>query len=104
MVDVVSGTPALAPLAGLAIRQGRIAAESIFGRPSRFCGVQATAVSGVIGLTVAMTGASEKALQRSGVKDYEQIYLHLGHHGGRSDELPKNREIWLYCGVGQRSC
>ena len=89
--DVVTGAVAPVPLAGPANRQGRIAAAAILGRggenapPSersvaRFRGVQATAICGVFGLTVAITGASEKALQRAGIGHYAKVYLHPGHH------------------------
>ena len=56
--DVVTGQETVLPLAGPANRQGRVAAESIAGRATRFRGVQATAVVGVLGLTIASTGAS----------------------------------------------
>jgi NADPH-dependent 2,4-dienoyl-CoA reductase/sulfur reductase-like enzyme/rhodanese-related sulfurtransferase len=72
----------LIPLAGPANRQGRIAADVICARDSRFKGVQATAVCGFFGLTVALTGATEKALRRAGIGDFESIYLHPGHHTG----------------------
>ncbi|MCC6849448.1 MAG: FAD-dependent oxidoreductase [Deltaproteobacteria bacterium] len=78
--DVVTGQEAIVPLAGPANRQGRIAAESICGRARDFRGVQATAVVGVFGLTVACTGASEKGLVRAGVADFARVYLHPGHH------------------------
>jgi NADPH-dependent 2,4-dienoyl-CoA reductase/sulfur reductase-like enzyme len=61
--DVVTGEWCVVPLAGAANRQGRVAADSICGRPARFRGVQSTVVCGVFGLTVALTGASEKALR-----------------------------------------
>jgi NADPH-dependent 2,4-dienoyl-CoA reductase/sulfur reductase-like enzyme/rhodanese-related sulfurtransferase len=80
--DVVTGQEVVVPLAGPANRQGRIAAESIAGRPTRFRGVQATAVVGVLGMTVASTGASEKGLRRAGVTGFEKVYLHPGHHAG----------------------
>ena len=72
----------LVPLAGPANRQGRIAADVICGRESSFKGVQATAVCGFFGLTVALTGATEKALRRAGIGDFESVYLHPGHHAG----------------------
>jgi NADPH-dependent 2,4-dienoyl-CoA reductase/sulfur reductase-like enzyme/rhodanese-related sulfurtransferase len=89
--DVVTGAMGPVPLAGPANRQGRIAAAAILGRggedappyeqsAARFRGVQATAICGVFGLTVAITGASEKALRRAGIWDYAKIYLHPGHH------------------------
>ena len=80
--DIVTGQPVLVPLAGPANRQGRIAADVICGRDARFRGVQATAVCGVFGLTVAMTGASEKTLQRAGISDFAKVYLHPAHHVG----------------------
>jgi NADPH-dependent 2,4-dienoyl-CoA reductase/sulfur reductase-like enzyme/rhodanese-related sulfurtransferase len=80
--DVVIGQEIILPLAGPANRQGRVAAEAIAGRATRFRGVQATAIVGVLGLTVATTGASEKGLKRAGVTDYGVVYLHPGHHAG----------------------
>jgi NADPH-dependent 2,4-dienoyl-CoA reductase/sulfur reductase-like enzyme/rhodanese-related sulfurtransferase len=80
--DVLTGQETVLPLAGPANRQGRVAAESIAGRVTHFRGVQATAVVGVLGLTVASTGASEKGLRRAGVTSFEQVYLHPGHHAG----------------------
>jgi rhodanese-related sulfurtransferase len=59
-----------------------VAAESIAGRATQFRGIQATAVVGVLGLTVASTGASEKGLRRAGVTSFEKVYLHPGHHAG----------------------
>lgn len=80
--DVLTGQEAIVPLAGPANRQGRVAAESICGRARPFRGVQATAVVGLFGLTVACTGASEKGLRRAGVRAFEKVYLHPGHHAG----------------------
>ncbi|MCX6638769.1 MAG: FAD-dependent oxidoreductase [Acidobacteria bacterium] len=77
--DFVTGEWGIVPLAGPANRQGRIAADSIRGRPRNFRGVQATAVCGVFGLTVAMTGASEKTLRRIGWTGYQAVYVHPGH-------------------------
>jgi rhodanese-related sulfurtransferase len=79
--DFITGDPIQIPLAGPANRQGRIVADHIFGRASAFRGMQGTAVVGVFGMTVAMTGLSEKALQRIG-RSYEKIYLHPTHHAG----------------------
>lgn len=77
------------PLAGPANRQGRIAASAILesfnpelDRKLSFKGVLGTAVCQVFEHTIAMTGASEKALQRAGIHDYQAIYLHPGHHVG----------------------
>jgi len=80
--DVVTGQATLIPLAGPANRQGRIAADVICGRDSHFRGVQGTAICGVFDIAVASTGASEKALQRAGITDFEKVYLHPNHHVG----------------------
>ena len=80
--DVLTGQETVLPLAGPANREGRVAAESIAGRATAFRGVQATAVVGVLGLTVASTGASEKGLNRAGVTNFQKVYLHAGHHAG----------------------
>ncbi|HTM07701.1 MAG TPA: FAD-dependent oxidoreductase [Verrucomicrobiae bacterium] len=90
--DVLTGQETVLPLAGPANRQGRVAAESIAGRAAHFRGVQATAVVGILGMTVASTGASEKGLRRAGVTDFQKVYLHPGHHAGY---YPGARQIHL---------
>ena len=80
--DAVTGEWTLIPLAGPANRQGRIAADVICGRDSKFRGVQGTAICGVFDLAVASTGASEKSLLRAGITDYEKVYLHPASHVG----------------------
>jgi NADPH-dependent 2,4-dienoyl-CoA reductase/sulfur reductase-like enzyme/rhodanese-related sulfurtransferase len=81
VTDLITGEWELVPLAGIANRQGRIAADSILGRNSIFRGAQATAVCSVFGLTIASTGASEKKLERARM-EYEKVYAHPGHHAG----------------------
>lgn len=82
--DFISGEWTVLPLAGPANRQGRIAADTIFGRNSTFRGVQATAVCGVFGMTVASTGLAEKTLinlNKAGKNiDYEKVYLYPDDH------------------------
>jgi len=80
--DVQTGESTLMALAGPANRQGRIAAEVICGRDSRFRGVQGTAVIGLFGATLAWTGLSEKSLLRRGDTDYEKVYLFPNSHAG----------------------
>jgi NADPH-dependent 2,4-dienoyl-CoA reductase/sulfur reductase-like enzyme/rhodanese-related sulfurtransferase len=79
--DYVTGQPALVPLAGPAARQGRVAADVIAGRRSRFRGSQGTAIVGVFDVTLATTGVTEKRLQAASVP-YEKIYTHSLHHAG----------------------
>ncbi len=81
VVEFVSGQPTQIPLAGPANRQGRIAADHIFGRDSAFRGTQGTAVVGLFDMTAAMTGLSEKLLQRM-QRHYHKIYVHPANHAG----------------------
>ena len=80
--DAVTGQWSLIALAGPANRQGRIAADGIAGRDSRYRGTQGTAIIGLFGAAVAWTGASEKSLVRNGDKGYEKIYLYPNSHAG----------------------
>jgi rhodanese-related sulfurtransferase len=77
--DLVRDQPALVPLAGPANRQGRIAADSILGREARYTSTQGTAICKVFDLAFAMTGASEKALERAAI-GYRRVYVHPADH------------------------
>jgi NADPH-dependent 2,4-dienoyl-CoA reductase/sulfur reductase-like enzyme/rhodanese-related sulfurtransferase len=79
--NFITGEWSLTPLAGPASRQGRIAADVILGRDSKFRGVQGTMVCEVLGLTAAATGLNEKTLASLTYKlPFEKVYLHQGHH------------------------
>jgi len=80
--DFVTGEWSLVALAGPANRQGRIAADVIAGRDSRYRGTQGTAIIGLFGATAAWTGISEKTLKRLDDTDYEKIYLYPNSHAG----------------------
>jgi rhodanese-related sulfurtransferase len=77
--DLTRQMPALIPLAGPANRQGRIAADNVLGRDSRYTATQGTAICRVFGLVFGMTGASEVGLERAG-KAYRRIYVHPADH------------------------
>jgi NADPH-dependent 2,4-dienoyl-CoA reductase/sulfur reductase-like enzyme/rhodanese-related sulfurtransferase len=77
--EFVTQSKALIPLAGPANRQGRIAADNIFGRKSVYKKTQGTAVCKLFDLTIAMTGVNEKILKRMNMA-YEKIYIHSKHH------------------------
>ncbi len=79
VTDFVTRQPALIPLAGPANRQGRIAADNIFGRDVRYRDTQGTAICKVFNLAIGMTGLSEKAAKRAGIL-YEKIYVHPSSH------------------------
>jgi NADPH-dependent 2,4-dienoyl-CoA reductase/sulfur reductase-like enzyme/rhodanese-related sulfurtransferase len=79
--DAVTGGWSIIPLAGPANRQGRTAADSIFGRPSRYEGTWGTAILRLFNLAAGCTGANEKALRRAGLP-YQALHLHPGSHAG----------------------
>lgn len=79
VAEVVTGKPALIPLAGPASRQGRLAADGIAGRPSAYRGSQGTAICKVFELAIGMTGQSEQALAAAGWP-HEKVYVFGGDH------------------------
>jgi NADPH-dependent 2,4-dienoyl-CoA reductase/sulfur reductase-like enzyme len=80
--DFVTGQWTLIPLAGPANRQGRIAADVIGGRNSRYRGTQGTSICKIFEAAIAQTGPSEKILERLGDKDFEKIYIYPNSHAG----------------------
>ncbi len=83
--DIVSGEPAMIPLAGPANKQGRIAADNIAGFEERYTGTQGSAVAKVFDLTAASTGQNEKTLKKRGLKkgtDYETVTISQNSHAG----------------------
>jgi rhodanese-related sulfurtransferase len=78
----VTGAWSLVALAGPANRQGRIAADVIAGRDSRYRGTQGTSIIGLFGGAAAWTGASEKSLRALGTTDYEKIYIYPNSNAG----------------------
>ncbi|MBN2291591.1 MAG: FAD-dependent oxidoreductase, partial [Pirellulales bacterium] len=79
--DFLSNVQSLIPLAGPANRQGRIAADNVFGRQSTYKKTQGTAICKVFNLGIGMTGLSEKALKKLGIA-HEKIYVHPFSHAG----------------------
>lgn len=81
VIDTVTGERSIIPLAGPANRQGRIAAENIFGRDTEYTSTQGTAIVKVFDMTGGGTGASEKALVRTGIT-FSKVYIHPSGHAG----------------------
>jgi len=77
----VTGRWLLIPLAGPANRQGRIAADNIFGRPATYEGTLGTAVLRLFRLTAACTGVNETTLRRLG-RPHQALHLHPASHAG----------------------
>lgn len=76
----ITGLQTTMPLAGPANRQGRMAADAIVGRATQFRGVQGTAICGLFGATVAVTGLSEEKAARTPGLDYRIARLHPANH------------------------
>lgn len=79
--DRITGAWGVIPLAGPANRQGRIAADHIFGRPSRYDGTWGTAILRLFRLTAGCTGANEKSLRKANLP-FQALHLHPGSHAG----------------------
>ena len=80
--DFVTGQWTLIPLAGPANRQGRIAADVIAGRDSRYRGTQGTSICKIFEGEIGQTGPSEKALKQAGITDIEKVYIYQNSHAG----------------------
>jgi len=79
--DFALDNPTLIPLAGPANKQGRMVADNICGGNRQYNGTQGTSILKVFDLTVAMTGATEKALVKTNM-EYEKLYIHPANHVG----------------------
>ena len=79
---LVTGKPALIPLAGPANKQGRIVADNIVsGNKETYDGTMQTSIAKVFDLTVATAGANAKLLKREGIA-YQSSYTHGASHAG----------------------
>ncbi len=79
VTDTVTGAATVVPLAGPANRQGRIAADHMFGRDARYSSTQGTAIVKAFDVTAGGTGANEKQLRAAGI-DYRKVYIHPNGH------------------------
>ena len=71
----------LVPLAGLANRHGRLAADSIMGRPARAVTAFGTSIVGFFGIAAASTGYTERVLNAKG-RAMRIIHTHPVNHAG----------------------
>lgn len=79
--DFVLKNKTQVPLAGIANRQARLAVNHMFGlKPDSFRGAQATSILKGFDYTIAATGASEKALIRAGITNYDVVYTPINDH------------------------
>jgi CoA-disulfide reductase len=77
--DFVTGDDGYIPLAGPANKQGRIAAENIFGIPSTYKGTQGTGILKCFDLTIANTGITEAKAKQLGL-NYEKSFTYSASH------------------------
>lgn len=75
----VTGSETLIPLAGPANKQGRIAADNICGRDSRYKGSQGSSVLKLFDMTVAATGINEDAAKKAGI-EYDKVITFTASH------------------------
>lgn len=83
--DLVFGERTMAPLAGPANKEGRIAADNIAGGDAVYRGAQSTSIFKVFDLTAATTGTNEKTLIKKGMvlgRDYERVIISQNSHAG----------------------
>ena len=85
--NFVTGKEGLISLAGPANKQGRIAADNVCGRDSRYTGGQGSSVIKIFGLTAACTGINERTAKSLGL-DCDKVVLspmsHAGYYPGGS--------------------
>ena len=79
--DALDGNATLVPLANLANRHGRTAADHISGLPIRPVKTIGTAIVKVFDLVIATTGWNEKKLKTS-QRPYQSIHTHPSSHAG----------------------
>lgn len=77
----VSGENTLLSLAGPANKQGRIAADNICGKDSRYPGSQGSLVLQVFSMTAAATGLNETNARKAGL-DVDKVILSPANHAG----------------------
>lgn len=79
--NLISGISAHIPLAWPANRQGRLAADNIYGRLTPYRGTLGTSVAKVFDLTTSSTGLTERTLKKLG-QEYQTIHIHPNSHAG----------------------
>ena len=79
--NFVTGKPSLISLAGPANKEGRIAADNICGKDSRYGGGQGSSVIKVFRMTAAATGINERTAKLEGI-DADKVILSPMSHAG----------------------
>jgi len=77
----LTGEQTLVPLANLANRHGRLIADVIAGRDVKAHAATGTVILGAFGHAVGITGLSERAATKAGIK-HQVIHVHPNNHAG----------------------
>jgi NADPH-dependent 2,4-dienoyl-CoA reductase/sulfur reductase-like enzyme/peroxiredoxin family protein/TusA-related sulfurtransferase/rhodanese-related sulfurtransferase len=77
--NLVTGKPAVIPLAGPANKQGRIVANNIAGKTETYKGTQGTSVLKIFDMTIATTGSNERVLKDAGFS-FKSIIINPNNH------------------------
>lgn len=77
----LAGESSLVPLANLANRHGRLIADVIAGRSVKAHSATGTVIIGAFGYAVGITGLSERAATKAGIK-HQVIHIHPNNHAG----------------------
>lgn len=94
--DYVLKTPTMLPLAGPANKQGRAVAANILGKKTEtYKGTIGTSVAKIFDLTVASTGANEKALRAAGKKYKEDYFTSTLHPMSHASYYPDATQMTL---------
>ena len=78
---ILTGDQTLIPLANLANRHGRLVADVIAGREVKARAAVGTVILGAFGFAVGITGLSERAAVKAGIK-HQVIHIHPNSHAG----------------------
>ena len=102
---LVTGADSVISLAGPANKQGRIAADNICGRDSRYPGSLGSSVIKLFDLTAASTGVNETNAKKAGL-DADKLFLspmnHAGYYPGGETMTMKivfEKETWRLLGA-----
>ena len=102
---LVTGADSVISLAGPANKQGRIAADNICGRGSRYPGSLGSSVIKLFDLTAASTGVNETNAKKAGL-DADKLFLspmnHAGYYPGGETMTMKivfEKETWRLLGA-----
>lgn len=94
VTNLVTGKPALIPLAGPANKQARIAADNIvMGNSRTYKGTVGTCIAKLFDISVGAAGATERQLQKEGIEYITSICHGSTHSGYYPGALPISLKI-----------